>query len=130
MPTFRKHEHLLKPAEFQQVYDRRRSASDAGLILYARENGQEFTRIGLSVSRKFGGAVQRNRLRRLYREAFRLSKDSIPTGLDLVLIPRSQEEPSLDELRKSLVKLAKQIHKKIQKDPPAAPEADSRAELG
>jgi ribonuclease P protein component len=127
VPTFRKHEHLRKPAEFQQVYDCRRSVSDSGLILYARENGLPHCRIGLSVSRKYGGAVQRNRLRRLYREAFRLSKDQLPVGLDLVLIPRTQQEPTLDDLHKSLVKLVKQAHKKILKDARAKLQANPEA---
>ena len=116
MPTFRKHEHLRTPAEFQAVYDRRRSVSDSGMILYARENGLAYTRVGFSISRKYGGAVQRTRLRRLYREAFRLSKEQLPVGLDLVLIPRTQQEPTLEDLRKSLVKLIKQAHKKLEKD--------------
>src|SRR5688572_19906212 len=116
MPTFRKHEHLLKPAQFQAVYDRRRSVSDSGMILYAKENGLAYSRVGFSVSRKYGGAVQRNRLRRLYREAYRLSKEMLPTGLDLVLIPRTQQEPTLEDLCKSLVKLVKQAHKKLAKD--------------
>lgn len=118
MPTFRKHEHLLKPAQFQTVYDRRRSVSDSAMILYACENGLSYTRVGLSVSKKYGGAVQRNRLRRLYREAFRLCKEHLPTGLDLVLIPRTQQEPTLEDVRKSLVKLIKQAHKKLEKDKP------------
>jgi ribonuclease P protein component len=117
MPTLRKHEHLRTPAEFQRVYDRRRSVSDAGMIVYAKENGLPHSRIGLSVSRKYGGAVQRNRLRRLYREAFRLLKEQLPPGLDLVLIPRTQEEPTLAGVRRSLQKLVKQVHKKLQKDP-------------
>lgn len=125
MATFRKHEHLLTPAQFQLVYDQRLSVSDAGIILYARENGLPHSRIGLSVSRKYGGAVQRNRLRRLYREAFRLSKQQLPVGLDLVLIPRSSEEPLLQDLLKSLVKLVLQVHKKILRraalPAPAAP---------
>jgi ribonuclease P protein component len=120
MPTFRKHEHLRTPAEFQQVYDRRRSAADGGMILYGRENGLPYSRVGLSVSRKYGGAVQRNRLRRLYREAFRLDKESFPAGLDLVLIPRSPQEPTLEEVRKSLGRLVKQVHKKLLKDAAAA----------
>lgn len=120
MPTFRKHEHLLTPAQFQAVYDRRRSVSDSSMIVYARENGLDHSRIGFSVSRKYGGAVQRNRLRRLYREAFRLTKESLPTGLDLIIIPRTQQEPTLDDVRKSLVKLIKQAHKKIEKDQTSA----------
>jgi len=63
-----------------------------------RENGLPHLRLGLSVSRKYGGAVQRNRLRRLYREAFRLTRHEMPVGLDLVLIPRKPEEPPLAEL--------------------------------
>ena len=124
MPTFRKHEHLLTPAEFQRVYDRRRSASDAGIILYARENALPHSRIGLSVSRKYGGAVQRNRIKRLYREAFRLEKERLPVGLDFILIPRTQQEPAIDELRKSLVKLAKQVHKKMLRDAEEKPSLD------
>lgn len=122
MPTFRKNEHLLKPAQFQAVYDRRRSASDSGMIVYARENGLDYARVGFSISKKYGGAVQRVRLRRLYREAFRLSKEQLPTGIDLVLIPRTQQEPTLADLRKALVKLAKQLHKKMEKDKKATGE--------
>lgn len=116
MPTFRKHEHLLTPAQFQAAYECRRSVSDSGMILYARANGLAYSRVGFSVSKKYGGAVQRVRLRRLYREAFRLSKEALPAGLDLVLIPRTQQEPTLDDLCKSLVKLVKQAHKKLAKD--------------
>jgi len=128
MATFRKHEHLLTPKEFQEVYDRRRSVSDAGLIVYGRENGLPYTRVGLSVSRKYGGAVQRNRLRRLYREAFRLGKEQIPVGIDLVLIPRTQEEPVLEALRKSLIKLANQVQKKMLKDAAAEPKREAGQE--
>src|SRR5262245_41150089 len=100
--TFQKHEHLRRPADFQRVYDRRRSVSNGWLIVYACENGLPHLRLGLSVSRKYGGAVQRNRLRRLYREAFRLTRHEMPVGLDLVLIPRSPQEPPLAELTRTL----------------------------
>ncbi len=60
--------------------------SDDWLIVYGCENELPHLRIGLSVSRKYGGAVQRNRLRRLYHEAFRLTRATMPTGIDLILI--------------------------------------------
>jgi ribonuclease P protein component len=127
MPTLRKHEHLRTPAEFKQVYDRRRSAANGEMIVYAKENGLAYSRIGLSVSRKYGGAVQRNRLRRLYREAFRLLKEQLPAGLDLVLIPRSQAEPALEKVSKSLQSLVKQLHKKLLKEPGALKAEDNPA---
>ena len=113
---FRPAEHLRRPAEFRRVYERRRSASDSWLIVYGCENGLGFLRLGLSVSRKMGPATRRNRLRRLYREAFRLTRHEMPAGLDLVLIPRTPEVPSLGELQQSLPKLVRQIARKLARE--------------
>ena len=114
--AFRPHEHLRRPADFQLVYERRRSASDALLIVYVRENGLPHLRLGLSVSKKNGGAVQRNRLRRLYREAFRLTRHELPVGLDLVLIPRKPAAPELEELKRSLPRLVTQVARRLEKE--------------
>jgi ribonuclease P protein component len=117
--AFRPAEHLRRPADFRRVYERRRSASDSWLIVYGCENQLPHLRLGLSVSRKVGSAVRRNRLRRLYREAFRLSRAELPAGIDLVLIPRGSDDPPLEELRRSLVRLVKQIARKLTPRPEA-----------
>jgi ribonuclease P protein component len=114
--VFRPREHLRRPADFRRVYERRRSASDSWLLVYACENGLGYSRLGLSVSRKMGPAVHRNRLRRLYREAFRLSRAEIPVGLDLILIPRSLAEPPLAELKVSLPRLGGQIARTLARE--------------
>jgi len=116
VPRFRPHEHLRRPADFEAVYDRRRSAADGILVVYVRENGLLYSRVGLSVSKKFGTAVRRNRIRRLLREAYRLEKADLPAGYDFVLIPRPLDDYALDPIRKSLSKLARQAVKKIVKD--------------
>jgi len=67
-------------------------------------------------SRKQGQATYRNRLRRLYREAFRLTRHSMPVGLDLVLIPRRPQEPTLDDLKNSLPRLVAQLAKKFARE--------------
>jgi ribonuclease P protein component len=118
---FRPHEHLRRPADFKRVYDRRRSVSTESLIVYAAPNDLPHNRVGLSVSRKYGGAVQRNRLRRLFREAYRLTRRQMPAGLDLILIPRGKAEPQLTELLGALPKLVNQVARKLARDAEAPP---------
>jgi ribonuclease P protein component len=113
---FSKAEHLRSGADFRRVYEARRSVADSRLIIYACFNHLPHTRIGFSVSRKVGNAVRRNRLRRLYREAFRLTKTDLPKSLDLVLIPRGADEPSLVDLKRSLLHLANQLAQRLARE--------------
>ena len=88
--TFGKHERINEPLAFRRAFDRKKSASDGFLIVYGVENGLGFTRLGISVSRKkVRRAHDRNRVKRLIREAFRLNKESLPQGIDLIVVPRS-----------------------------------------
>lgn len=58
------------------------------LVLHARPNGTELVRLGLVVSRRFGGAASRNRVRRRMREAIRAEQGRIQCGVDVVVFPR------------------------------------------
>jgi ribonuclease P protein component len=102
-PDFRfpKCYRLRTPAEFDAVFDFKRSRADGTLVVYTKPNGLQHPRLGLSVSRKCGNAAVRNRLKRLYREAFRLVRTELP-NVDLVLIPRRRPEPTLAEVQHSL----------------------------
>ena len=105
----RRSRRLLKTVEFDRVFDRRRSQADGVLLVYACKNDLEFSRIGLVVSRKVGGSVLRARWKRCIREAFRLSQDELPRGLDLVVLPRPQATPSMPRVRQSLQTLSARL---------------------
>ena len=86
-------------------------------MVHGCENGLGYPRLGLSVSRKVGGAVVRNRWKRLLREAFRLRRHELPAGIDLVVIPRQEVEPELARLLESLPVLAQRGLRKLQRNP-------------
>jgi ribonuclease P protein component len=111
-------EHRIRSRDdFQRAYRLRCTAADDRLLVFAAPNGLPFPRLGLSVSRKVGNAVVRNRWKRLIREAFRLERESLPAGLDLVVVPRGQTQPSLLALRQSLPRLAGRVVRKIASRP-------------
>lgn len=108
---FPKKFRLRKKREFSEVYEEKKILRDGILKIYYRPNGLLDSRVGLSVGKKNGKAVQRNRIKRLFREAFRLNRPDLPRGYDLVMIPnfRRGEIPPLEKILESLLTLMKKI---------------------
>lgn len=104
---------VRRSADFQRAYRLRATASDGVLLMFGCPNGLPHPRLGMSVSAKLGGAVRRNRWKRLLREAFRLSRERLPPGVDLVVIPRLGTEPTLKRLLDSLPRLATRVARKL-----------------
>ena len=114
---FPKSARLLKSAEFDRVFRRRCTVSDDLLVLHAARGITAETRLGLVVSRKCGNAVVRNRWKRILREAFRLIQNDLPTGIDLVIVPRRSGRPAtvpaLQQTQSSLAALARRAAQKL-----------------
>ena len=85
----RRRRRLSRSGEFDRVYREGRSHASRHLVVYAFPRADaESPRLGVSVGRKLGGAVERNRVKRLLREAFWARAEALPDGLDFVIVAR------------------------------------------
>lgn len=111
---FPKSVRLLSQKDFDTVYQNDVFAADDFLVIRATRNNLEVTRLGLSVSRKVGNAVVRNRWKRLIRQAFRVQRLDLPLGLDMVVRPRKGATCELVGIERSISRLAERLDRKLK----------------
>jgi|SRR5438876_10634746 len=88
MAGFRPQERIRRRAEFQNVYEHGVRVHGRYCTTFIRANGLPNGRLGIAATRKLGGAVERNRAKRLIREVFRRNK--IAPGFDVVIVPKRE----------------------------------------
>lgn len=95
--------------EISRVFEQGRKKSDAMMTLFGVANERGYSRFCVAVGSRFGGAVQRNRAKRLCREAFRLTRHELPAGWDFCVLPRAGAELTLEKLQRSLATLTRRV---------------------
>ena len=88
MTGFRREERIRRRSEFLQAYEKGSRIHGRLLTVFLLPSTQPASRLGIAATKKLGGAVQRNRAKRLIREAFRRNK--IAPGFDVVVVPKRE----------------------------------------
>ena len=121
-------ERLKSKRDFERARREGKRAGDAVLRILVARNGLAWSRVASAVPRRHGPAVTRNRLRRLYTEAFRLDKALLPAGVDVVVSPAGGALPDLAAVRASLVRLVTQTAARLAPRARAEPAAGGARE--
>lgn len=122
--TLKRSRRMIRKGDFERAFAARCTAADSRLVLYVLPNGLDHPRFGMAVGRRHGNAVQRNRLRRLLREAFRLEQHNLPAGFDYLAVPRPAPQVALAVYRQSMLRLAGQAVRRWHSRPSQQPQAD------
>lgn len=109
--TFRARNRLSLSRDYQAVYGAKVRKTRGPLTVFARPNGKNWARLGLSVGRRVGGAVVRNRIKRLLREAFRHLQHDLPVGYDFVVNVRAHDPLALADYQRLLFNCCRDLHK-------------------
>jgi len=97
---------LKKNHEFKRLYNKGKSAASQYAVVYCRRNGRGANRLGITVSTKLGGAVQRNRIKRRLKEIYRTNEKKLTAGYDIVIVARMKSKFSgYKELENSVLSL-------------------------
>jgi ribonuclease P protein component len=104
-------QHLKKARDFERLHQEASKFFSYSLLCFAQKNTLSYHRLGLSVSKKLGNAVERNRIKRILREAFRLHQHEIPPGYDFLWIGKRGQGFEFHEIEKQVQWLLRKIHR-------------------
>ena len=101
--SFPKNERLLNRKDFVNLNRSGKRHRTGHFIVLSKKNGLVITRLGITVNKRIGNAVKRNRIKRLIREFFRLNKESFQEGCDVIVIAnRGAHELLFKDIEKEL----------------------------
>jgi ribonuclease P protein component len=94
---FNRQRRLTRKSQFDLMYKDGRRRISGPLLVHTRQNGLEFSRLGLSIPKRIGNAVTRNKIKRRCREAFRISQHELPDHIDILLTIRPHDPLATEE---------------------------------